>query len=160
MSFKYVEVQRNSHVGSNPGTRYWAKIFRSGTVTADTIVRNIAQNTQVSEAVVFSVLKGLEMQLGQQLEAGAAVRLPFVGMFIPTFDADAKTTLAQVDASTIHRYRYRFFPSLYLKDIAKKTKAEKAPIDITGLQNYSEALTEEQYDQLVKANQQPDETDD
>ena len=161
MSFKFVKVMRSLRVGTNPGTRYWARMFRSQTIEPDLFVKRVSLNTQVSETVVFAVLKAVEMQLAQSLEDGAAVKLPFVGMFIPTFDATAKTTLAQVDASTISNYRYRFFPSKYLKNVAKATPIKEAAVDITGLQAVlppglgdSKALTEEQFQQLQSLNSQ------
>jgi predicted histone-like DNA-binding protein len=151
MSYKYVEVQRNIHSGATPGTRYLAKIFRAGTISPEEVIDRISNHSQVSKASVVGVLEALEELVMEAAQDGEAIKLPYLGMFIPGIEATAKTTLAQVDASTIKRYYMRFYPSVNLAKAIKDTHPAKANLNITGLQASAPyALTEEEYDRLQK----------
>jgi predicted histone-like DNA-binding protein len=135
MSIKYVKVMRNLHVGTTPGTRYWARIFRKGDVTLDKIALEISNATTVSYPDVLAALKAFEIQVSAHITNGEAVKLGILGMFAPGIQATAKTTLAQVDATTIKRAYCRFYPSAKFKNDLSKAGFEEADLDITGLQS-------------------------
>jgi predicted histone-like DNA-binding protein len=135
MSIKYVKVQRNIHTGSNPGTRYLARIFRINNVTIDQIAKEISDATTVSYPDVLAALKAFEIHVSDHITNGEAVKFGILGMFAPGITATAKTTLAQVDASTIKRGYCRFYPSVAFKDSINKAGFEEANLDITGLQS-------------------------
>ncbi|MDR0790648.1 MAG: hypothetical protein LBO06_07615 [Bacteroidales bacterium] len=135
MSIKYVKVQRNIHTGANPGTRYLARIFRTNNVTLDQLAREISDATTVSYPDTLAALKALEIHVSAHVLSGEAVKLGLLGMFAPVIHATAKTTLAQVDASTIKRATCRFYPAVTFKDALDKVAFEEANLDITGLQS-------------------------
>jgi nucleoid DNA-binding protein len=119
-----------------------------GTMQPTEVVEEISNHSQVSKSVVYSVLEATEELIIEAARNGHAVKLPFIGMFIPSISATAKSTLAQVDASTIKKYSMRFYPSVALHNAEKNTSGEEFPLSITGLQPTSEYLTEEQYNDL------------
>ncbi|MDR0789656.1 MAG: hypothetical protein LBO06_02535 [Bacteroidales bacterium] len=135
MSIKFVKVQRNIHTGANPGTRYLARIFRVSNITTEKLAVEISEATTVSAPDVLAALKALEIIVSRHILNGEAVKLDILGMFAPGIKATAKTTLAQVDASTIKRAYCRFYPSPdFMKQLAKAS-FEEANLDITGLQS-------------------------
>ncbi|MDR1848273.1 MAG: HU family DNA-binding protein [Bacteroidales bacterium] len=157
MAFEYIKVQKNMYLAGVYVMKFLARIFRSGTIEPEVVTKEIAQSTGISEGVILAVLKEVEIKVGQALENGQAVKFPSLGMFVPTFDADAKSSLSQVNTTTIHNYRVRFVPSKYLKNVAKNTHAKEASMDISGLQPGSKNLTEEEYNLLMKLRGQEEE---
>jgi predicted histone-like DNA-binding protein len=135
MSIEYVKVQRNIHVGTTPGTRYLARIFRKGNVTLEQLCEEISYATTMSEPDVLGVIKALEIAVSQHILNGEGVKLGRSGSFLRGIQATAKTTLAQVDASTIKRAYCRFYPSAKFMDDLSKVGFEEANLDITGLQS-------------------------
>jgi predicted histone-like DNA-binding protein len=135
MSIKYVKVQRNIYTGATPGTRYLARIFRVSNIDMDELATEISEATTVSFPDVLAALKALEIIISRHVLNGEAVKLNVLGMFAPGIKATAKTTLAQVDATTIKRAYCRFYPSPIFMKKLEKASFEEADLDITGLQS-------------------------
>lgn len=151
MSYKFIEVMRNITTGFSPGTKFIARFFRSGNIEPKTAVERIARHSQQSRGVVLGVLAGLEDLLKESAADGEAVMLPYVGSFIPGIEANAMDTVEEVDASTIRRYKMKFFPSVELKQEITKTSPTKLSLNIKGLEiPEGGALTQEQFDKLQK----------
>ncbi|MDR0789233.1 MAG: hypothetical protein LBO06_00400 [Bacteroidales bacterium] len=136
MSIKIVKVRREIHTGATPGTRYLNRVFRTGNAKLDDIASEIEQATTVSYSDVLAVLKALEITVSRHVLNGEGVKLGLLGAFLPGIKATAKTTLAQVDVSTIQRAYCRFYPSSHFKEKLDKATFEELNLDITGLQSY------------------------
>lgn len=119
MAYEYLIVQRTITVGTAPGSRYLAVIFRTNTLDSELSVKRIAEKCAMPEAAVLSVLKGLEMAIMDAAQEGEALKLPALGTFYPYINAEAKLTLASVDISTIKKYGMGFYPSVSIKKPAK-----------------------------------------
>ncbi|MDR1848232.1 MAG: hypothetical protein LBR17_09010 [Bacteroidales bacterium] len=134
MSIKYVKVQRNITTGTTPGIRYLARIFRTGNINLEELCNEVAYATSFPQPDVMGVVKALEIAISTHILNGEAVKLGILGMFAPGIKATAKTSLAQVDATTIRRAYCRFYPSTTFMDSLSKVSFEEADTDITGLQ--------------------------
>ncbi|MDR1847103.1 MAG: hypothetical protein LBR17_03185 [Bacteroidales bacterium] len=134
MSIKYVKVQRNISTGTTPGVRYLARIFRSGNITIEQLAAEISEATTVSFPDVLASVKALEIIISRHVLNSEAVKLGMLGMFAPGIKATAKSTLAQVDPTTIQRAYCRFYPSATFMNQLDKASFEEANLDITGLQ--------------------------
>lgn len=151
MSFKFVEVQRMIKTGFAPGLKFIAKIFRIGSIKPDVVVERLSKHSQLSKACVIGVLAALEELVIEAAQDGEALKLPYLGMFIPSIEATAQDELKDVDVSSIKRYSMRFYPSVALSLAIKNTGAEKVNLSIAGLQiPEGEALTEDAYQRLQK----------
>src|SRR5574344_1599549 len=120
MAIKFVKVKRNITVGSNPGEKYLARLFRGTDVSIDQIANEISEVTTVSYPDVVACLKALETQILKYILAGQAVKLSLLGSFIPFISAKAMNTAEEVTADTIKRAGCRFFPSVNFKQAMKK----------------------------------------
>ncbi|MDD2192588.1 MAG: hypothetical protein PHO12_08630, partial [Bacteroidales bacterium] len=65
---------------------------------------------------------------------GSAVKLGYLGSFIPAIKATAMDDLDMVDASTIKMARCRFYASPEFKRSLAKTSFSEANLEIKGLQ--------------------------
>ena len=71
MSINYVKVKRNLTVGSNPGERFLARIFRTGNdVTLEQLAENISEASTLSSADILAALKALESQIAKSVLNG------------------------------------------------------------------------------------------
>ncbi|MDR0790561.1 MAG: HU family DNA-binding protein [Bacteroidales bacterium] len=136
----YVKVMRNIHVGSSPGTRYLAKIFRGETIETRQLCDRITTETSLSRGDVLSCLTTLTDVCAEYLASGHSVRIGDLGILSPAIHATAKTTLAQVDASTIKSAYILFRPSKDMKQMLKMATFKEKNLDITGLQSYNVEL--------------------
>jgi predicted histone-like DNA-binding protein len=109
-------------------------VFRTNNVTLDAIAKEISDATTVSYPDTLAALKAFEIHVSKHVLNGEAVKLGILGMFAPGIKATAKTTLAQVDATTIKRGYCRFYPSVDFKNAMDKASFVEADLDITGLQ--------------------------
>ena len=135
MSINYVKVKRNLTVGSNPGERFLARIFRTGNdVTLEQLAENISEASTLSSADILAALKALESQIAKSVLNGQTVRLGYLGSFVPSIEAKAVNTVDEVTADSIMRARCRFVPSPIFKNKLKNCKFTLANLDIAGLQ--------------------------
>ena len=135
MSISYVKVKRNLTVGSNPGERFLARIFRTGNdVTLEQLAENISEASTLSSADILAALKALESQIAKSVLNGQTVRLGYLGSFVPSIEAKAVNTVDEVTADSIMRARCRFVPSPIFKNKLKNCKFTLANLDIAGLQ--------------------------
>ena len=134
MAIKFVKVKRNITVGSNPGEKYLARLFRGTDVSIDQIANEISEATTVSYPDVLACLKAMETHILKYILAGQAVKLSLLGSFIPFISAKAMNTAEEVTADTIKRAGCRFFPSVNFKQAMKKCKFLQTDMNIAGLQ--------------------------
>ena len=131
---KYVRVKKLIQTGANPGQKYLARIFRGNDVSMDQLCQEITESTTVSYPDVLACLKALEISISRHVLNGSAVKLGYLGSFIPAIKATAMDDLDMVDASTIKMARCRFYASPEFKRSLAKTSFSEANLEIKGLQ--------------------------
>ena len=129
----YVKVKRDIHTGNNPGERYVARLVRNTDVDLDSIAESISNSTTISYADVLATLKALEQEISRNILNGSAVKLGYLGAFIPQINAKSQLDADKVDASTITRFSCRFYPSVKFKHNLKKVKYAEKDMEIKGL---------------------------
>jgi predicted histone-like DNA-binding protein len=129
----YVKVRRDIHVGQNPGERYLARLVRNTDVDLEQIAESISNSTTISYADVLATLKALEIEISRNILNGSAVKLGYLGAFIPSIQAKSQLDADKVDASTITRFSCRFYPSVKFKHNLKKVKYAEKDMEIKGL---------------------------
>ena len=129
----YVKVKRDIHVGQNPGERYVARLVRNTDVSLDTLAESIANSTTITYADVIATLKALEIEISKAILNGSAVKLNYLGSFIPQMNAKSQLDIDTCDASSITRYSCRFYPSTKFKHNLKQAKFGEKNMDIKGL---------------------------
>lgn len=130
---KYVKVKRDIHVGQNPGERYVARLFRNLDLTLDDIAATISNSTTISYADVLATLKALEIEISKAVLNGSAVKLGYLGSFVPTIRAKSQLDADKVDATTITRFTCRFMPSISFKHTLSKVKYQEADLEVKGM---------------------------
>jgi predicted histone-like DNA-binding protein len=133
MAIEYVKVKRNILLGNNPGERYVARLFRGQDMDLDMIAESISNSTTISYADVLATLKALETEISKAVLNGSAVKLGFLGSFIPSIKAMSQEEAEKVDANTITRFSCRFYPSTKFKHTLKTVKFQEANLEIKGL---------------------------
>ncbi len=129
----YVKVKRDIHVGQNPGERYVARLVRNQDIDLDSIAESISNSTTISYADVIATLKALEIEISKAILNGSAVKLNYLGSFIPQMNAKSQLDIDTCDASSITRYSCRFFPSTKFKHNLKQAKFGEKNMEIKGL---------------------------
>lgn len=133
MAIEYVKVKRNILLGNNPGERYVARLFRGQDMDLDMIAESISNSTTVSFADVLATLKALETEISKAILNGNAVKLGYLGAFIPSIKAKSQLDVDKVDANTITRFSCRFYPSQKFKHNLKMVKFQEVDLKIKGL---------------------------
>jgi predicted histone-like DNA-binding protein len=133
MAIEYVKVKRNILLGNNPGERYVARLFRGQDMDLDMVAESISNSTTISYADVLATLKALETEISKAVLNGSAVKLGFLGSFIPSIKAMSQEEAEKVDANTITRFSCRFYPSTKFKHTLKTVKFQEANFEIKGL---------------------------
>ncbi|MEE0888877.1 MAG: HU family DNA-binding protein [Bacteroidales bacterium] len=129
----YVKVKRDIHVGQNPGERYVARLVRNQDIDLDSIAESISNSTTISYADVIATLKALEIEISKAILNGSAVKLNYLGSFIPQMNAKSQLDIDTCDASSITRYSCRFYPSTKFKHNLKQAKFGEKNMEIKGL---------------------------
>lgn len=129
----YVKVKRNIFLGDNPGERYLARLYRNQDVDLDSIAESISNSTTISYADVLAVLKSLEFEISRNILNGSAVKLGYLGSFIPSIKTKSQLDVDKVDANTITRFSCRFYPSQKFKHTLKTAKFQETNLDVKGL---------------------------
>ena len=129
----YVKVKRDIHTGNNPGERYLARLVRNQDIDLDSIAESISNSTTISYADVIATLKALEIEISKAILNGSAVKLNYLGSFIPQMNAKSQLDIDTCDASSITRYSCRFFPSTKFKHNLKQAKFGEKNMEIKGL---------------------------
>lgn len=129
----YVKVKRDIHVGTNPGERYVARLVRNQDIDLDSIAESISNSTTISYADVIATLKALEIEISKAILNGSAVKLNYLGSFIPQLNAKSQLDIDTCDASSITRYSCRFYPSTKFKHNLKQAKFGEKNMEIKGL---------------------------
>ena len=129
----YVKVKRDIHTGNNPGERYLARLVRNQDIDLDSIAESISNSTTISYADVIATLKALEIEISKAILNGSAVKLNYLGSFIPQMNAKSQLDIDTCDASSITRYSCRFYPSTKFKHNLKQAKFAEKNMEIKGL---------------------------
>ncbi|MBQ1191624.1 MAG: hypothetical protein IIX43_05050 [Bacteroidales bacterium] len=129
---KYVRVKRTINVGDNPGEKFLARLWRNQDIDLDTMCQTISNSTTISYADVLATLKALEIEISKAVMNGSAVKLGFLGSFIPSISAKAMSTPDKVDHTTIRKVSCRFLPSVKFSQELKKSKFAEADLGVQG----------------------------
>ncbi len=141
MALKYVITKRKISVGSNPGTKYVAKIAQDDVIDIWKIADMIAETSALSKGDIVSVLLQYETILEWAFFEGNSVQLGKMGKLTPGFKATAKNTKEEVDATTIKRIYIRFAPTKKFGRKLKEVKVAPQQLDFKGLQLPTEEET-------------------
>lgn len=133
MAVSFVKVKRNVTLGSNPGEKFVVRLYRGTDVQLEQIAEDIANQTTISFADTIAVLKSLEVNISKYVVSGQAVKLGYLGSFIPQISAKAMETAEEADVSSIHRFSCRFLPSVEFKRTLKKVKFKQSDFEVKGL---------------------------
>lgn len=133
MAVEYVKVKRMIHVGENPGEKFVARLYRGQDVDINQVAKDIAESTTVSFPDVLACLKAMEISLSKYILMGQAVKLGYLGSFIPTIHAKVQESVDKVDANTIIRFSCRFYPSVSFKANFEKCSFKEANLEVKGL---------------------------
>ncbi|MCF0210392.1 MAG: HU family DNA-binding protein [Bacteroidales bacterium] len=135
MAIGYVRVKRQIMVGAEPGIKYMARLFRNNDVDLKRICKDISELSSLSEGDVLNCLKSFETVFYRYISNGHAVKLPYLGHFIPKFKSKTVNTLSQVTPETVTDVSVRFYPSKAFKKDIKGAGVYEVNTNITGLQN-------------------------
>ncbi len=131
---KYVKVKKMIHCGENPGEKFLARLYRNQDVTLEQIAKEISDATTISEADTLACLKALEINIAKYILQGQAVKLEYLGSFIPAISAKAQESADKVDANTIKRFFCRFYPSAkFKKQLSANAKFQHTDLEVKGL---------------------------
>lgn len=119
MAIKYVRVQRNISVGSNPGVKFLARPVKSKTIKFEQIAERVQAHSSITKADVYATFMQSLEEVLEELMEGNPVELGDYGTIYPTISAKAMDALEDVDASTISDPRLRFLFSKKLRDRMK-----------------------------------------
>lgn len=112
-----------------------ARIFRGQDVHLDRIASEIAEATSLTYSDVLACLKAFESHIARYVLSGQAVKLGYLGAFIPSISARAMNTPDEVTPDSIKRARCRFYPSANFKQSLDKCAFSIADLNVSGLQN-------------------------
>ena len=74
----------------------------------------------------------MEIQISKYVLQGSAVKLGYLGSFIPQLKAQSQESADLVDANTIKRYGCRFYPSVDFKRNIERTKFQMTDLKVKG----------------------------
>ncbi|MCF0209867.1 MAG: HU family DNA-binding protein [Bacteroidales bacterium] len=134
MAIEYVRVKRQIMVGAEPGIKYLARLFREQDIDIDGLAKEVSESSTVSYPDVLACLKAFEIVVSRHILNGQAVKLPYLGHFIPKIEAQAMNTLSQVTPETVKRVTCRFYPSVAFTRSLKTVPVVEKNLEITGLQ--------------------------
>jgi predicted histone-like DNA-binding protein len=137
---RFVIVRRRIAVGTTPGIKYLARIFRNEPIEFDRIAGEIADITTVSEPDIMAVLMSLEKVIKRHTIDGTTVKLGALGYFEPTISAKAVDTPDEVTIDTIRSLGVNFCPSVKFRKELKDAKAKFVNLDIKGLYTPEEEI--------------------
>ena len=99
----------------------------------DMVAESISNSTTLSYADVLATLKALETEISKAILNGSAVKLGYLGSFIPSIKAKSQLEVDKVDATTITRFFCFFYPSTKFKHTLKTVKFQEASLEVKGL---------------------------
>lgn len=130
----FVTVKRNITVGSAPGEKYLARLFRGPMVSQNELCEFIAESTTLSRGEVKLVVDQLQFYIKKFCASSQAVKLDDLGIFAPRLQVKVVNTAAEVTADTIRRKSVIFRPCVELQTYMNKAEAQKKDLTIQGLQ--------------------------
>lgn len=133
MAINYVKVKKNVTVGTNPGEKFLARIWRNNDISLDTIAEEISNASTMNYADVIGCLKALEQHISKYIMNGNAVRLGMLGSFVPAITSKAQESADLVDSTTIRRAKVLFKPSVKFKNLLEKASFAEKDLTVNGL---------------------------
>lgn len=134
MSIGYVIQKRRIAVGTTPGIKFVARIFREKFITQEKIAKDIADQSSLSIGDVYNVFQCLKEEIAKNLSEGKGVKLDLLGTFSPSIKAIAKDTMEEVKSTTIENVYVNFLPSRELIEAIRAAGVEYIDTNITGIQ--------------------------
>ncbi len=132
MAINFVKVKRNINFGENPGERFVARLYRGQDISIERIATDISESTTIGYPDVIACLKAMEMHISKHILDGSAVKLGYLGSFIPQISAKSQESSDLVDASTIKKVSCRFLPSATFKHSLAKCKFQETDLVVKG----------------------------
>lgn len=130
----FVVVKRNLTVGSNPGEKFMARLFRGPMVSQNELCSFISESTTLSRGEVKLVVDQLQFYIRKFCSNSQAVKLDDLGIFAPRLQVKAVNTAAEVTADTIRRKSVIFRPCVELQTYMNTAESQKKDLTIMGLQ--------------------------
>ena len=133
MAVNYVKVKRTISTGNTPGEKFLARLLRGNDVSLNQVAEDIAYSTTLSPSDTLAVLMALEKVIGRYVMDGRAVKLGYVGSFIPQLSSKAVASPDEVDVNSIKRFGCRFFPSTEFRRNLAKASFIESDMSVKGL---------------------------
>ena len=130
----FVTVKRNITVGSAPGQKFLARLFRGPMVSQNELCSFISESTTLSRGEVKLVVDQLQFYIRKFCSNSQAVKLDDLGIFAPRIQVKVVNTADEVTADTIRRKSVQFRPCVELQNYMNQAESQKKDLTITGLQ--------------------------
>ncbi|MFA6806292.1 MAG: HU family DNA-binding protein [Bacteroidales bacterium] len=139
MSILYIIQQKLISVGSNPGLKFLARIFRGQIISQKVIAKEIADKSSLSVGDVYNVLESLREQIGLHLSQGHSVKLNLLGTFYSSIKAKAQETKEDVKSTSIENVFVGFLATKDLITVVRAAGLKYLDTNIKGVQ-YRDSL--------------------
>lgn len=130
----FIKIKKRIAVGTTPGIKFMARIFREKPVDLKIIADRIAATSTMSKGDIMGVFQQFETVLAWYITEGIPIKLGILGTFTPGIQATACNTLEEVTENTIKRKYIIYKPSVELKKMLEDTKINYVDLNIAGLQ--------------------------
>ena len=130
----FVTVKRTISVGSSPGEKFLARLFRGPMVSQNELCSFISESTTLSRGEVKLVVDQLQFYIRKFCSNSQAVKLDDLGIFAPRIQVKVVNTADEVTADTIRRKSVQFRPCVELHNYMNRAEAQKKDLTIQGLQ--------------------------
>ena len=130
----FVTVKRNITVGSAPGQKFLARLFRGPMVSQNELCSFISESTTLSRGEVKLVVDQLQFYIRKFCSNSQAVKLDDLGIFAPRIQVKVVNTADEVTADTIRRKSVQFRPCVELQNYMNQAESQKKDLTIQGLQ--------------------------
>src|SRR5574344_605303 len=130
----FVTVKRMISVGSAPGEKFLARLFRGPMVSQNELCSFISESTTLSRGEVKLVVDQLQFYIRKFCSNSQAVKLDDLGIFAPRIQVKAVNTAGEVTADTIRRKSVIFRPCVELQTYMNTAESQKKDLTIQGLQ--------------------------
>lgn len=124
VKFKAVAKRNPSDVSAAP--KYYASAVATGQAQLKALSKKVAQESTVSEADAFAVIKALVSVMKNELSDGRIVRLDDLGSFQISVSSEGKDEASQVTATSIKKAKINYRPAKEIKDMLLTLSYEKS----------------------------------
>lgn len=95
--------------------KYYATAVANGTINFEELAEYIADQSTVSEADCYAVLKAVEKTIIREMRKGKSIKLGDIGTLQTSLSGEGKETSEEVIATTIKKARAIFRPGKRLR---------------------------------------------